>query len=771
MKRTGILLVTLLLAGCNQEQPSTTNDAASTPAEPQTTGDGYEATIKWTSYGIPHIKADDWGGLGYGAGYSRARDAICVLAEETVTVNGNRARYFGPGDKDENIDSDVFHKALLTDAAIERLEGNMNARMEAMTDGYVAGYNRYLNKHRGELPAACQGKDWVRPIDRDDVAKITIGVGIRYGWGRISSEIANASPPGTEKAASALTPLPRLTPDTGRIGSNAYAIGKSLTRNGKGLLLGNPHYPWKGPSRFHISHFTIPGELDVMGAGLYTTGTYIAIGFNRDVAWSHTVSTALRFTLFELSLTEDDPLAYRFGEEERKLEARTVTVDVAGEDDPVEKTVYMSHFGPVFESAETPWTRETAYVMRDVNFENDRGAAQYFDLGRATSVAELEASLERHQGASFVNTIATDRFGNAFYGDLSAIPFVDTELLERCKTGPDRLRGQRVVVLDGSRADCQWKSAESAAAPGVLPPEKLPRLTTDSYVTNSNDSYWLSNPDQPLEGYSPIIGDEGTARSLRTRAGIRFIQEVIESDQKFRRETVQDIMYNHRNYGAEVLLDDILKACKDTENASAREACGILDEWDRKQDLGSKGAQLYTELWKEIHQLENLYAVPYDSSDPVNTPRGVNIADDDVKQAVLSGLATATERLKEAGIPVDAPWGEVQFVTRNGEKIGIPGGLGDAGMFSNIYAPLAEGKGYTPVVAGNSYIQVVSWDEENNPDVAGVLTYSQSQQPGSPHYSDQTKLYSRGEWVEFPFTEQEIEQDVQETITLRSAGQ
>ncbi|MEX2489923.1 MAG: penicillin acylase family protein, partial [Pseudomonadales bacterium] len=550
MKNTLIVVLTLILASCSQEDPA--------PGSPETTtegtGNGYETTIRWTSYGIPHIKADDWGSLGFGAGYSLARDAICVLAEEVVTVNGDRARYFGPGEDRKNLNRDVFHRALLSEAAIERFENNMNSDMQAMTDGYIAGYNRYLQDHRGELPTACKGKDWVRPINRDDVAKITVGVGIRYGWGRIVDEIANATPPDDHKdgnaTTAALEPLPQLTPDTGKTGSNAYAIGKSLTRNGKGLLLGNPHYPWKGPSRFHMAHFTLPGELDIMGVGLYTTGTFVAIGFNRHVAWSHTVSTALRFTLFELSLVDGNPLAYHFDDEQRELEQRTVTVEVMGADDKIEtleKTVYMSDFGPVFESEDTPWTRDKAYVMRDINFENNRGAPQYFHLGQATSVTDIEESLARHQGVSFVNTVAADRHGNAFYGDMSAIPYVDQELLERCKTGPEQVRGRRVIVLDGSRQDCQWKSDDSAAAPGVLPPEELPRLTTDSYVTNSNDSYWLSNPDQPLEGYAPIIGDEGTARSLRTRAGINFIQEIIDAGKKFDRQTVQDIMYNHRH--------------------------------------------------------------------------------------------------------------------------------------------------------------------------------------------------------------------------------
>ena len=43
--------------------------------------------------------------------------------------------------------------------------------------------------------------------------------------------------------------------------------------------------------RFYEMHLTIPGQMDVMGVGI---GTYpmVSIGFNKDVAWSHTVSTA-----------------------------------------------------------------------------------------------------------------------------------------------------------------------------------------------------------------------------------------------------------------------------------------------------------------------------------------------------------------------------------------------------------------------------------------------------------------------------------------------
>ena len=42
-----------------------------------------DVDIRWTSYGIPHVKADDWKSLGYGYAYATATDGICVIANRT----------------------------------------------------------------------------------------------------------------------------------------------------------------------------------------------------------------------------------------------------------------------------------------------------------------------------------------------------------------------------------------------------------------------------------------------------------------------------------------------------------------------------------------------------------------------------------------------------------------------------------------------------------------------------------------------------------------
>src|SRR5690606_41698436 len=54
------------------------------------------ATIERTTYGIPHITADDYAGAGYGHGYAIAEDNLCVLADASITHRRERPPYFRP---------------------------------------------------------------------------------------------------------------------------------------------------------------------------------------------------------------------------------------------------------------------------------------------------------------------------------------------------------------------------------------------------------------------------------------------------------------------------------------------------------------------------------------------------------------------------------------------------------------------------------------------------------------------------------------------------
>ncbi|MCC3776468.1 penicillin acylase family protein [Streptomyces sp. UNOB3_S3] len=64
--------------------------------------------------------------------------------------------------------------------------------------------------------------------------------------------------------------------------------------------------------------------------------------------------------------------------------------------------------------------------------------------------------------------------------------------------------------------------------------------------------------------------------------------------------------------------------------------------------------------------------------------------------------------------------------------------------------------GYTEVGMGSSHIQAVGWDGSGCPVARTLLTYSESSNTASPHYSDQTELFSRGRMVKSRFRERDI---------------
>ncbi len=735
----------------------------------------YSAEIRWTSYGIPHVKAKSYGDLGYGFAYATATDAFCTMARDVATVNGELSAHFGSADG--NIESDVFHRAVLDSAAIARYPRGQDAKARAFSAGYVAGYNRYLRDHTATLPAACAGAPWVRPITDDDVSRLAVGNAIRYGLGNYQRPMAAATPP-KPAAAPAGTPAPpsndfaALADFDARaafgIGSNAVAMGRAVTASGRGLLLGNPHYPWSGASRFHLIHLTVPGDVDVMGVSLYTTPR-VGIGFNKDIAWTHTVSTGTRSTLYALDLDPANPTRYRYGAGWRDMQSRRVSITVRQADGTItteSRVTWFTHVGPVIAAAPIPWTTTRAFAVRDANLENDRGAMTYDALARARSVDDVEKAISL-QGTSWVNTVATDRAGTAYYADMSTVPNLDSAFLARCRW---RMPGAppTPIILTAADSTCAWPVDPRSSIAGAMPPALMPRLRRDDVVSNANDSYWLTNPAAPLEGYAPTIGAERTARSLRTRAGLAFIEEALAKGGKMEPAMLQQLLLAHRNYGAELLVPDLLTLCAapvtPVVNAQGSvditPACDALAKWDRRETVESRGAQVWREFWRVAARIPNVYAVPFDVADPAHTPRGLAVGQAPVRDALRGALATAQTRLAQQGVALDAALGTVQFTEVKGVRYPVPGGEGPSGAWSVISSQLKPG-GYAPIIAGNSYIQVVGWSRGGVLDARGLITYSQSDNPDSPHATDLTRLYAKGELPKLPFTEAEIRADKQ----------
>lgn len=745
---------------------------------PAAQASGPGATIRYTEYGVPHIKARDLRGAGFGQGYAQARDHLCVIGEGMVSLAGQRSRWFGPDGPpsgtivraSSNLASDLYFRGIADAGTVERLMGlpaplGPSADVRDLVRGYTAGFNKHLAEgHR----TSCAGAPWLRPMTEVDVYRRA------YAWGMALGQ--SAAPDFLATGPSAGATAARADRMAGP-GSNAIALGRDATVSGRGISIANPHLPWGGDYLWHQSHVTVPGKLDVIGASFVGMPT-IAIGHTARMAWSGTITDGVTpFTLFELTLA--GPTTYLVDGRPEPMTRRDVTVDTpAG---PVTRTQWWTRYGPVVTNVRgnpLPWTTTTAYALADPNAGNLRLLNSLAAVNRAQSTGEYIEAVRRTQGISIFNMTVTDSRGDTAYSGMSVVPNVTDAHAERCGTALSRtlFPKQGLAVLDGSRADCAWATDRDAIQPGTFGPASLPLQWRTDYVSNSNQSYWLGNAAAPMTPTHRILGTAVSERNLRTRDTLTEITDQLRTG-RFTPRSAMDLTLSNRVYAAELAIPGTLELCaavghKATDSAGRvvdlTAACTALAAWDKKSDVDSRGALLFTRYWSRVRSIPSgqLWRTPFALDSPVTTPN--TLAADNPALAVA--LADAVSDLAGAGIAPDAPLGANQYVERGGKRFPIGGGRPELGVFNVITSAWDAQRGYADVGGAgsnsSSYLHVVALAGDGCPEAKTVMAYSQSSEPLSPHHTDQTELFSRKQWV----TERFCDVDRHTVTVLRPRG-
>lgn len=761
----------------------------------------YDATVRITEHGIPHITARDWGSLGYGSGWATAGEATCTLADILLSARGERSRWLGAekiyddavSKPATNLDSDVLVGDLHNRRVVEKLldsPAGPSARAREMVRGYAAGVNEWLRTHEVTDPA-CADAAYIRP----DVTDLDVWYGVYLAnliasAGQFVGEINAASPPSLTDpglpglpttaaevpAAAKKIDKAKLLASLGRdpespFGSNATAIGGDASSTGSGMLLGNPHFPWQGRYRFTQQHLTIPGEYDVAGASLIGSPA-VNIGWNDDVAWSHTVSTAYRFTPYEYT-TLGPGTRYLTKDGVKRAERREVDVEIktVNGTKTVTEDLYRTPEGYVIDSPSQlmSWGPTSFWAIRDANAEHLRTIDTFLDMGAASSVDDLLDRQDAGGGVPWVNTIAADRNGDALYADHSVVPHVTDELANRCMTVVGRLLDLVAGLpgLDGNRAgsSCAWGTDAEAQRPGILGDSHLPDVVRRDWVMNANDSHWLPNPDAPLEGYPAIVGCERCERTMRTRMVSQYVIDQLAAQGVETPDSLAGHEYDNRQRAAEVMKADgaLDRVCRLT---GEKEACAVLAAWDGRSDATSVGTAIFTEFVQRVPSGLRLWRVPFDAEDPLNTPRGLRTTPSTIK-----AMKDAIAAVEATGLSVHAPWGDFQVAAdRGAPPLPLGGGEGDLAGNANALASRSPGQNIDharPITYGSSHIQAVSFGPDGA-EPRTILTYGQYEDPASPWSSDQTRLFSEEKWVDFPWTEADIEADLVETVRLRS---
>ncbi|MFB9904868.1 penicillin acylase family protein [Allokutzneria oryzae] len=688
-----------------------------------------DTRITYTAQGVPHITGRDSTGIGLGIGYAQARDHLCVLGQIFASARGELAKHFGEEPTagtpaQGNLASDVYTRDLINRRVVERIVEQPapvgpTEDVRDLTRGFAKGYNKYLAEGQHDDPS-CRGAKWLTPITELDVHRLKY-ISAQDGAVRALGGIVTATPPGHQKV-----PATPFNPPVSR-GSNAIAAAR--------VFLGNPHVPWRGIASFWQARLTIPGKLDVDGAQLLGTAETVA-GYTRNTAWAATIATSLSYSLAEVKLVPGDPTAYTVDGRTERMTKREVTVDVRG-GRPQTRSLWFTRYGPVITSMvvspwlggraseRLDWTAERAFVLVDANVESLRGANSTARFGEAKSVEDLRAALTEHGGMPYANVLASDRHGKGLFANVQAVPHITDDHARRCNTAKGRELSERagLPVLDGSRSDCAPGTDEDSLVPGTFGAHRMPSLISRDQLSNSNDSHWLTSAKQPLTGFPRVFGTEGTARSPRTRMGLRERVTSLEDAQK--------VVLSNRSFMGELANDDVLRMCKSMPEA--KNACKALAKWNRRNDLDSRGALLFDRFWKEIGDIP--WLVPFNPADPVRTPRSLDIEHPRVRAAFTKAAA-------ELGHEPDAPVRDHQYALRDGRRIPVHGGSNELGVY-NLVETDREGQ----VHGGTSFLFAVRFNGTACPEARTVLANSQSSNPRSPHHTDQIELFAAKRWL------------------------
>lgn len=691
-----------LLAACGNEAsaPQTADEAMAEESAAEA-----PVTLRWDEWGVPHIAAEDMAGAFYGLGWAHMQLHGDLILELYGRARGCAAEYWGAG----YLERDVMARTLGVPQRAQEWFDAQTPEYQSYLEAYAQGMNDYAAAHPEALDDARERALPVLPTDPLAHTQLAIhGTFIAGGapsmaaaWAEQQTEV-----PAAEEGA---------TP-----GSNAWAIAPSRSASGNAMLLANPHLPWTDLFYFTEAQMTAP-NLNIYGVTLVGI-PFIAIGFNEHLGWTHTVNTFDGMDLYELQLTERG--TYAFGAEEVVFNTHPEAVMVREEDGSLTEhpiTVTNSIFGPVIAQAGSH-----ALAARIVGLDRPYMLPQYVEMGQATNLTEFRTALAQGQMPMF-NTVYADANGDIAYFFNAAMP--------------ERGQGDFALwqgIMPGDSAEYLWTAYHPFSdLPQYVNPES-------GFVQNANDPPWTSTFPQAVthDQYPAYFAPQGMR--FRPQHSARMVME----DSSISFDELRDYADDTTLDMAVRILPDVIERLDAADDERATRAANALRGWNGRSDQDSRGAALFYTWVITVRSTGAFFTDAWDPGHPLTTPYEFNGSDE-----LLAVLYQVVDAMDEAGIALDAPYGEVFRLRYAGQDLPASAGSEGLGSFrTGWFSP--AGDGTYALEGGNTFVAEIEFGEELR--ARGYLAYGNSTQVSSPYMGDQLGLFSAQGWRDIHYYEDDI---------------
>jgi len=663
----------------------------------------YDVRIRRDEWGVPHIDGARDADVAFGFGFAHAEDDYETIEEVAIAVRGKLAAIKG---KDAAVTDYLVRLMRVWETIDARYEKDLSPEVRKVVEAYADGINYYAALHPDKATPG------FLPLTGKDVAAgFVFKTPFFYGLDKKLMAVLNPaktelSKDGKDAFLPTGAPLP--------IGSNGVAVAPSRSADHATRLLVNSHQPYTGPVAWYEAVLHSSEGWDVAG-GFFPGSPFMLHGHNRNLGWANTVNEPDLADVYELKLDPDNADRYLLDGEWRDFEKSTATLRVKLWGPfwwTVAREVLWSVHGPVLR------TPGGAFAIRYAGMNEIRQIEQYYKLDKAKNLAEWRDAL-RLQALPSINYVYADRQGN--------IAYVYNGLFPARREGID-WQG----TLPGDRSDLIWKA--------YLPFDKVPQLLNprSGFLFNSNNTPLRASAagdNLKADDFSPTLGLQTDMTNRALRAEETFGADTSITSEEFHAYKF-DLAYSERSKLAAMIAE--IAALDAGEDADLAAAQAILKGWDRRTDVGNRGAALGVLMGQPVVMADIKGETP---------PKPI-----DTLQGAISALKTHFGRL-------DPTWGEVNRFRRGALDLAVDGG---PDTFRAVYGE-AGADGTLTALAGDTFIMFVEWDEHGKLRSESVHQFgSATLDEGSPHYADQAPLFVAMKTRPVLFEERDLEGHVVE---------
>ena len=639
-------------------------------------------TIVRDKWGVPHIYGITDKEAAYGLAWAHAEDDFETIQKTFLPAKGMLGRLEGMG-------------GAVLDYAVELLKSREVAKRELknlppeglnVIYGYLEGLNAYAKKH----PQKILVKNSFPLNIYDYLTGLNLMLHLFSDTGDVIGQLLSNS----------VKPLEEMSgvDNIGNsIGSNGFAFNSKKTEDGKTYLNINTHQPLEGSFAWYEAHVNSEEGWNMLG-GLFPGLPVPVIGTNENLGWTHTYNFPDMNDIFQLVINPENENEYKVDDRWKQFDIKEIKLKVKiflGMKINVKRKVIWSDFGAVINN------KKGYFAFCSQSLNNISSVEQWLRMNKATGFKEFEAALKL-LGIPRFNIVYADREDNIFYMSNARLSVRDPNV-----------DWQELILGDKS----------SLILGQYHPYEDLPKLLNppSGYIFNTNNSPFNATSKE----YNLIEENYPSTFNFREKENNRSIRfmKLIKDYEKISYSDFKTIKYD-QTYPDSILfignINTIFSMSRDSF-PDHYDVLSLIQKWDKQGKYNNLGSAQWSIYYRVIQQILN--------------KNDLTVEDTISLQHHSEALSKTKKYLLKHFGKVDILLGELQRHTRGNFDLPVSG-LTD--MIAPSYV-VDDDNGKFKVVSGESYIMLTRYSKKGV-EIETVIPYGNSNDPSSPHVTDQMQL-------------------------------